>query len=261
MRSAGEVERVLELAVEGLNQSRIACATGIPRGTVRDWLHGRIPNRDGLGERNYRGRCMRCHGLQEPFPFATLVEHAYAYLLGMYLGDGCISAAPRGVYRLRVFLDRAYPLIVEECATAMTLVMPTSKSSVYQRKAERLSEVSSFSKHWPCLFPQDGNGVKHLRGIRLAPWQRTIADRFPHRMLRGLIQSDGYRGMNTIRHPKKTYSYPRYQFSNRSADIRAIFCEYCDKLGIEWRQMNRYNISVARADPVARMDQLIGPKR
>jgi hypothetical protein len=44
-------------------------------------------------------------------------------------------------------------------------------------------------------------------------------------------------------------------------DIRAIFCEYCDKLSIEWRQMNQFNISVARAESVARMDGFIGPKR
>jgi hypothetical protein len=67
--------------------------------------------------------------------------------------------------------------------------------------------------------------------------------------------------MNSIKHPKRTYSYPRYQFSNRSADIRAIFCEYCDKLSIEWRQMNRFNPSVARAESVARMDEFVGPKR
>jgi hypothetical protein len=32
-------------------------------------------------------------------------------------------------------------------------------------------------------------------------------------------------------------------------------------LGIEWRQMNRYNISVARSESVARLDEFIGPKR
>lgn len=82
-----------------------------------------------------------------------------------------------------------------------------------------------------------------------------------HGLLRGLIHSDGTRGLNTIKHPQKTYAYPRYQFCNHSADIRAIFCEYCDKLGIEWRQMNRFNISVARSESVARLDQFIGPKR
>jgi hypothetical protein len=28
------------------------------------------------------------------------------------------------------------------------------------------------------------------------------------------------------------HAYPRWFFSNRSADIRALFCEYCERLGI-----------------------------
>jgi len=39
------------------------------------------------------------------------------------------------------------------------------------------------------------------------------------------------------------------------------FCEYCDKVGVEWRPTNRWNISVARRDSVALMDRHIGPKR
>ncbi len=66
--------------------------------------------------------------------------------------------------------------------------------------------------------------------------------------------------MNTIRHPKKTYVYPRYLFSNRSADIRQIFCDACDRLGIEWRVMTKYNISIARRDSIATMDEFVGPK-
>ena len=95
----------------------------------------------------------------------------------------------------------------------------------------------------------------------LADWQREICDRFPDRLLRGLIHSDGCRSINTIRHPKRVYRYPRYQFSNRSDDIRGIFCEYCDKVGVDWRVMNRWNISVARRESVAKLDRLIGPKR
>jgi len=59
----------------------------------------------------------------------------------------------------------------------------------------------------------------------------------------------------------KTYRYPRYNFTNHSDDIRAVFCEYCDKVGVEWRRMNRWSISVARRDSVALMDRRIGPKR
>ncbi len=179
----------------------------------------------------------------------------------MYLGDGMISAHPRGVYRLRVFLDRAYPVIVEECEAAMSIVLPASKASTYRHKRDRVDEVNSFSRHWPHLLPQHGPGVKHKRLIALEPWQERVIERYPGRLLRGLIHSDGCRVTNTIRHPKKTYSYPRYFFSNRSLDIQRIFCETCDQLGVRWRQDGPWNISVARRDSVAILDRHIGPKR
>src|SRR5262249_5395128 len=61
--------------------------------------------------------------------------------------------------------------------------------------------------------------------------------------------------------PRQDVRLSRYQFSNRSDDIRAIFCEYCDRVGVEWRRMNRWTISVARRGSGARMDRFIGPKR
>jgi hypothetical protein len=187
--------------------------------------------------------------------------HTYAYLLGLYLGDGLISAHPRGVFRLRIFLDRAYPLIVRECEAAIGLLAPTGRVGVHRHKKARMDEVSSFSKHWPHLFPQHGAGLKHERPIALEPWQLRIVERYPGRLLRGLIHSDGCRVTNTIRHPKQTYSYPRYFFSNRSHDIQRIFCDACDRLAIAWRQDGAWNVSVARREAVATMDRHVGPKR
>jgi hypothetical protein len=91
-------------------------------------------------------------------------------------------------------------------------------------------------------------------------WQRKIVECHPGRLLRGLIHSDGCLSVNTIRHPKKTYVYPRYLFSNRSDDIRRIFCDACDQLGIEWRVMNRWNISVARHESIALLGEFVGQK-
>lgn len=179
----------------------------------------------------------------------------------MYLGDGMLSAHPRGVYRLRIFLDRAYPVIVAECEAAMSIVLPTSKASIYQHRCDRVEEVNSFSQHWPHLLPQHGAGVKHKRRIVLEPWQERIVERYPGRLLRGLIHSDGCRVTNRIRHPKRTYVYPRYFFSNRSLDIQRIFCDACDRLGIAWRQDGPWNISVARREAVATLDRHVGPKR
>jgi hypothetical protein len=201
---------------------------------------------------------MRCQSENLTFQWAR--EHAYAYLLGLYLGDGHLSEHPRS-HRLRIHLDRSYPQIIAECAAAISLVMPRNVVQVQERRDGFVNEVSGYSQHWPCLFPQHGPGMKHARAIYLASWQREICDRYPHRLLRGLIHSDGCRSLNTICGPKKTYVYPRYEFSNRSDDIRGIFCEYCDKVGVEWRRMGRWNISVARRDSVALMDTFIGPKR
>jgi hypothetical protein len=127
-------------------------------------------------------------------------------------------------------------MVVAECEAAVEIVMPNSKVAVYRRNRERLDEVGSYSPHWPHLFPQHGPGRKHERRIVLEPWQQLIVDRYPGRLLRGLIHSDGCRVVNRIRHPKKTYAYPRYFFSNRSADIQGIFTGACDRLGVAWRQ-------------------------
>jgi hypothetical protein len=120
--------------------------------------------------------------------------------------------------------------------------------------------VQSYSKQWACLIPQDGPGRKHERPIRLAPWQQEIADDQPRALIRGLIHSDGCRSMNRVTVRGKRYAYPRYTFSNASEDIRRIFTDACDALGIEWRQMNARNISVARRASVARLDAFVGPK-
>lgn len=121
--------------------------------------------------------------------------------------------------------------------------------------------VESTWRHWPVLFPQHGPGRKHRRKIELAPWQQEIVDAAPQGFLRGLIHTDGWRGLNRVRVKGKDYAYPRYQFSNRSNDIRNLFTDACDKLGVEWRRWTRYHISVARRDSVALLDGFIGPKR
>jgi hypothetical protein len=75
------------------------------------------------------------------------------------------------------------------------------------------------------------------------------------------IHTDGWRGLNRVHVRGKHYAYPRYQFSNRSDDIRKLFTDVCDRLGVEWRQWTRYHISVARRESVAYLDRFIGPKR
>ena len=185
---------------------------------------------------------------------------SYAYLLGAYLGDGHIVLTRRGVYRLRVARDLLHLNIAWWIALAIEDVRGR-RATLHPRMHSRALDVSSYWKHWPCLFPQHGPGRKHERRIALVPWQQRIVDAHPDQLVRGLIHSDGSRHINRIKHPKRTYAYVRYEFSNRSDDIERIFCEACDALGVQWRVMNRASISVARRASVARLDEFIGPKR
>lgn len=82
----------------------------------------------------------------------------------------------------------------------------------------------------------------------------------PECLLRGLIHSDGWRGLNRVKVKGRWYAYPRYQFSNRSDDIRT-FTDTCDLLGVLWRPWGRYHVSVARRVTVAHPASFTGPKR
>ncbi len=79
----------------------------------------------------------------------------------------------------------------------MTAVRPGNK--VHTQQQVGCTEVISCSRYWPCLFPQHGPGRKHMRKIELQSWQRTIVTANAGRFTRGLVHSDGYRGINRVR--------------------------------------------------------------
>src|SRR4030095_2732365 len=93
----------------------------------------------------------------DPVP---LPQGAFTCLLGLYLGDGCISAYHRGVFRLRIVCADAYPELIRLCHVAMAEVLP---NKVSQTPKVGCTEVAASSKHWPCLFPQHGSGRNHQR--------------------------------------------------------------------------------------------------
>jgi hypothetical protein len=248
MRSREEVALVLALAAKGRSATEIARAAGVPRGTVRDWMDGRTPDFDRMRLSPRRRTCPVCAGRPRALP-----EEAYSYLLGLYLGDGCLSWHPRGVWHLRIACANRYPGLMSQCEAAMAKVLPVKVGRV---RCQGYISVNSYSKHWICLFPQHGLGRKHERRIELVPWQQEIVDQDPRPLIKGLLHSDGCRVLNWV----NGTPYPRYHFDNVSDDIRAIFGRACDQLGVEWRHNNRTSISVARRASVALLDEFVGPK-
>jgi hypothetical protein len=149
--------------------------------------------------------------------------------------------------------------------TAFGACFPDTPAHRFSRTEGSVAAVQMNHPALPFAFPQHGAGRKHLRPIELEPWQRDLTQRFPRELLRGLVHSDGCRTMNRFETKLPsgrvaTYEYPRYFFSNLSEDIRRIFCEHCELLGIRWTQSNPRNISISHRKSVALMDEFIGPK-
>lgn len=256
MRSDDDVRTVFRLLAAGCSQAETARRVGVSRATVRDWSRA--------GERAVLARPLRrasravstepCEGVCPGR--VDLDEASYAYLLGQYLGDGCLGRNGPG-YRLRLATADAYPGIRAECVDAIVRVAGVRPRFV---ASQGCTEVYASWRHWQCFVPH-GPGRKHNRAIVLRDWQRAIAvDRHPDRLVRGLIHSDGCRVINRVVVRGKAYSYPRYCFTNMSADIRRLFVEACDRLGVEARPSNRIVVSVSTADSVRRLDAVVGPK-
>ena len=231
----------------GFSVSAVARELGVSRWAVKAWEADPRP----------RGRASQCP-ICEQLP---LPKGPYAALIGYYLGDGCISQAAR-YYCLRVTCDQIYPGIIGDVEACIQALRPGRP--VFRVTSQGYLDVVSNWKHWPCLFPQHGPGRKHDRPIVLDEWQRRIVEAHPGPFLRGLFHSDGCRANNWTRKviagAWKRYDYPRWQFTNRSADIRELCCWALDLVDIPWRQSNHQTISVSTRAGVAHLDQLIGPK-
>lgn len=251
MYDMGTRERALTLVSQGRSLNSISKDTGISRAAIRSW-------QTRIEPLSRATPCPRCRDI----PCKPEEPVAYSYLLGLYLGDGCVSLQQRGVYSLRIACADAWPGLIEACVGAIQLVRPDNK--VCRVQSEGCQYVTSWSKHWPCLFPQHGPGKKHERANTLEPWQQEIVDAHPWEFIRGLIHSDGCRITNwttrIVAGELKRYEYPRYFFTNLSGDIIRLFTGALDTVGVDWKAANQRNISIARKASVALMDTHVGPK-
>lgn len=244
------VTAALEAVQAGEAVADAARRLGLPRSTLAGWV------RSGPPARRTTRPCPRCTG-------SSLDEPGYAHLLGLYLGDGCLSEqVRRGVYALRIACADDYPRLVRECEDSIRAVRPGPVARV--RKQGCVS-VEAYWRHWPCLFPQHGPGRKHERPIVLEPWQREVVEQHPGRFLRGLFHSDGCRVQNwasrTVDGVTTRYEgYPRYFFSNRSPDVIGLCTWALDLLGVRWTRPRPDHVSVARREAEAVLDEHVGPK-
>ncbi|WP_052869456.1 hypothetical protein [Streptomyces niger] len=249
----------LSLLRSGHRNADVARELNVPLGTIGYWLHVDRDKRNACPGRPLP-RCPRCDS-------SALDESAYAYLLGLYLGDGhIIQYSQHRAPSLMITCAESWPGLMDACETAMRAVLPDN--SVCRVRRTGCRNVKVYSKHLWCLFPQHGPGKKHERRIVLETWQQEIVDAHPWDLIRGLIHSDGCRITNwttrTVAGERKRYEYPRYLFTNKSDDIRKLYTDTLSEVGVQWSVLARgsdpFNVSVARRASVALMDAHVGPK-
>ncbi len=246
------VDAVVERVRLGELPAHVARSVGVSPTTVAAWLRQHAPELLRAPE-----SCCRCSSPAGPPADAA----AYAQLLGLYLGDGCVSPHRRSWF-LRITCNDTWPGLADEVAEVVGRV---SGNRVFRVRKPGCHDVKAYSGHWPCLLPQHGPGKKHQRPIVLEPWQQEIVAAHAGRLLRGLFHSDGWRGHNVAvkRAPDgfvTRYRYSRYEFTNKSEDIRRICTDALDRLGVAWRPNGAWRISVNRREAVALLDEHVGPK-
>jgi len=235
---------VLELLDEGRTEHAVANAVGLPRSTVNYMRHARGARRD-------RPLCPRCW---RPGKAVVLSPPDYAELLGLYLGDGCVSRMGR-VYRLRLALDARYPHIIEETTSLLVRSFPHSSIGAIREDRGATRTLSVYSLHLPCLFPQHGPGKKHHRRLTLETWQERLVERAPWAFLRGCIRSDGSTFINTT----GRYRYLTYDFCNYSEDIRGMFTWACELVDLRYRAAGK-RVRINRRESVERLVEHVGIK-
>lgn len=243
MHPPGTIAEIRELAGAGISDCETSRRLGVPRSTVRDIRRRADAPRGEL--------CPRCWERAREMRFTT---DDYCELLGLYLGDGCISSLARTT-SLRIALDQRYPEIVSRAGALLSRCVNGRPVQLVSVADSGVQVVQAYSRHWPCLFPQHGAGPKHRRRIVLEAWQQELVDESPWALLRGLVFSDG------CRFPNRTgkYTYWSYSFTNYSTDILDLFCSTCEAVEVRFRR-HRHAVRINRRADVAAMDRHIGPK-
>lgn len=229
---------VLKLNAEGKRICDIVRITGIGRSCVNNWIN-----------RKQKPKFVTAIEIpSNPIDFLrylnnniddSLRNSTYSFILGMYLGDGCIARNTR-TKQLTIALDKKYNILNEYVIESFNILFGR-QALVIDRSVDRGQKTRSnsidvrySSINIGLIFPHEGVGAKHLRHIELAEWQKEIID--PVSIVKGLIYSDGsyfYSRSN------KTYNYT---FVNTSIDIINILEYYLKKLGIVYNKHTKHSL-------------------
>lgn len=250
MRTPEEISKIRECWHNQVNQSEASRLLNISRATIRDY-YNRFSNGELLETKPV--------SLLEILLLDQSKQEAYAYLLGLYLGDGHITKTKslkngNEVYKFRIFQDAKYVNLIQLCIDKMKKVFETEVNVCNKTGCK---EIICYKNNMTEIFPQHGPGKKHEREIVLRNWQKDIVRKYPKEFLKGLIHSDGCR--YDIKQDE--YEYVRYEISNLSQDILGYFDWACSLIDVDTRRHSCGKASVLRTKKdVDMFESFIGPK-
>ena len=239
------IEKVVEEFKLNPNKLALSKKFKIPRATLRYWLNTDFLERkniDKIEEDNY---------LERVFDRIRKNKEIYNFILGLYIGDGCITKNKMS-YRIRIVQDNKYKNSIREISSVMESFFEKNSTLTYP---EGCTVVTIFDKYLPIYFPQHGEGKKHDRKIELSDFQLENIDY--GNLMRGLFISDGSYYL-------AKQKYERYNFTNKSLDIINIFRDclnYFDiSHGCRIKQNGIYVVEIQKKSEVVKMKDLVGIK-
>ncbi len=253
---------VMKLRSSGMKISEIVKVTGLTRSCINNWINRGSPRNEQI---------LSILDNTKMNPIEVLVEmnstineiqlySAYSFVLGMYLGDGCIHEVNHST-QLTFSLDKKYEALNEYVMKVSNQVFGKNPS-IYDRSVNRGQKIISncinvkYSyKHLKLIFPQHGRGKKHLRTIELTEWQKSIIN--PVALCQGLFFSDGCYYLDSANNKWM------YSFTNKSTGIIEILRDSLERLNIRCNIRDRGNsivLTVKHKDDVRKLHDMIGDK-
>lgn len=168
MRTYEEYHQILTLWEKCGNKKQISRITGISRTTIRECIK-KFGSVQGLEQSELhnvtiKGEPLLLRQLKANDDDLAHVRDAYAYIFGMYLGDGYISTSKgHRAQRLRISLDMKYQGIIDACVHNLKILFPDNQVGIVD--CVGCVNVSLYHKHLHQIFPQHGKGTKHERRI------------------------------------------------------------------------------------------------
>lgn len=245
------IEEVLEKYEQNYKISYLSKIYSVPRATILYWLKSNILNTIKI-KHNTNNKT-----IESIYEYISKNYKEYSFILGLYLGDGCITENGRNEtsYKLRISQDNKYPKVVNTIQTKLSEFFG-KESKLVENKG--CFHITIYDKYLPYYLPQHGKGFKHDRDVKLNEFQRKIIDY--RELMKGLWLSDGSFYIARIR----KYKYERYNFTNKSLDIIELFEKCLEIEGVNYSKRLKPNniwiIEIQNKKGVENLKSILGTK-